>query len=98
MGAGAPGAGLRYIASMVGRKDCPNGVERKSVGKSGLNKVRRCSRLGPGRNHTFDMRRDRASSEKPNAIIRKRVAIKFCREVRVRRWSLGQVLEAIPRR
>jgi len=33
-GVGVPGEGRRYIASMVGRRAAPNGVERKSVGRS----------------------------------------------------------------
>ena len=33
-GTGAPGGGRRYIASMVGRNAAPNGVDRKSVGRS----------------------------------------------------------------
>ena len=33
-GVGMPGEGRRYIASMVGRRAAPNGVERKSVGRS----------------------------------------------------------------
>lgn len=33
-GVGVPGEGRRYIASMVGRRAAPNGVERKSVGSS----------------------------------------------------------------
>ena len=31
---GALAAGRRYIASIVGRRAAPNGVERKSVGRS----------------------------------------------------------------
>ena len=34
-GVGALGDGRRYMASMVGRMAAPNGVERKSVGRSG---------------------------------------------------------------
>ena len=33
-GTGAPGDGRRYIASIVGRNAAPNGVDRKSVGRS----------------------------------------------------------------
>lgn len=34
--AGTPAPGRRYMLSMVGRRACPNGVDKKSVGKSKL--------------------------------------------------------------
>jgi hypothetical protein len=34
-----PGVGRRYMASMVGRRAVPNGVDRKSVGRSNEVKV-----------------------------------------------------------
>ena len=37
---GALAAGRRYIASIVGRSAAPNGVERKSVGRSIQNLVK----------------------------------------------------------
>jgi hypothetical protein len=33
-GVGVPAEGRRYIASMVGRRAAPNGVDMKSVGRS----------------------------------------------------------------
>lgn len=32
--AAGPGVGCRYIESMVGRRAAPNGVDKKSVGRS----------------------------------------------------------------
>jgi len=37
---GALATGRRYIASIVGRRAAPNGVERKSVGRSMQNLVK----------------------------------------------------------
>jgi hypothetical protein len=50
VGVGVPVDGRRYIESMVGRSEAPNGVERKSVGRSvGLvNGVHRRDRKGRG--------------------------------------------------
>ena len=48
---GALATGRRYIASIVGRRAAPNGVERKSVGRSMQNLVKNDESNKLGRPH-----------------------------------------------
>lgn len=79
-GVGATPATERLnIASNVGRRAAPKGVERKSEGRSGggfKNPVRRNETDSYTR--TFDPRRYAAASEDANAVVCKRVAVKVC--------------------
>ena len=70
----APGVGRRNIASIVGRRAAPKGVERKSEGRSVfVYEIIETSMIESV--HTLYPRGYRSSCEEPNAIIRERVAV-----------------------
>ena len=67
--AGTPGDGRRNIASIVGRRLWPNGVDRKSVGRSIKLGSIFTGKPGKGWSVTRDVGRYGASGKKPDAII-----------------------------
>jgi len=74
--------GRPNMASIVGRSAAPKGVERKSEGKSDhvnirltMGVYRRRAGNGAREKRAFDPWRDRSSCQKPDAIVRERVAV-----------------------
>jgi hypothetical protein len=65
-------AGRRNIASIVGRRAAPNGVERKSVGRSIQNLVKINLPINQHlEDLTFNERRNAPASQKADTIISK---------------------------
>jgi hypothetical protein len=63
-----------YMPSIVGRRAAPNGVLRKSVGKSFEASDRPLQREI---SHTLDVSRDRSSGEESCNIIGERIAVEI---------------------
>ena len=91
VGVATPGEGPRNMASIVGRSAAPNGVERKSLGRSLISCEYSTLDEMVEEMLTLDKWRDTLSSQKSDAIVSERIAVEvywsnpWTRRLKIRR-------------